>query len=257
MKVNGSRAYWLASCRCCLSNAGSLIAHSLSELLEPGVSAGCAGAGRRTPARSAARIDSTSRCATPDVYVEDSSHWRQGYQPMTDAIELRCHHVARSAPQWQEALSAVLTEWQSDIDLADGPLYRFGCHGFDEGRARIFCACHHWCSIASAGAFWLAIWRTPTTVKALGIRERVIVSGLSTEQYCANHAEEASYWRDRMADYRHVALPAARGASCCMQPPRVINKSDAVAANRGFTCLQCENRRMFAGVCRRHARSLV
>ena len=27
---------------------------SLSELLEPGVSAGCAGAGRRTPARSAA-----------------------------------------------------------------------------------------------------------------------------------------------------------------------------------------------------------
>ena len=21
------------------------------------------------------------------------------------------------------------------------------------------------------------------------------------EQYCANHAEEASYWRDRMADY--------------------------------------------------------
>lgn len=33
------------------------------------------------------------------------------------------------------------------------------------------------------------------------------------EQYCANHAEEASYWRDRMADYRPVALPAARGAT--------------------------------------------
>ena len=112
---------------------------------------------------------------------EDSLHWRQGYQPMTDAIELRCHHVERSAPQWQEALSAVLTEWQSDIDLADGPLYRFGyVTGFDEGEPVFSALATIWCSIASAGAFWLAIWRTPTTVKALGIRERVIVSGLST-----------------------------------------------------------------------------
>lgn len=112
---------------------------------------------------------------------EDSLHWRQGYQPMTDAIELRCHHVERSAPQWQEALSAVLTEWQSDIDLADGPLYRFGyVTGLTRGEPVFSALATIWCSIASAGAFWLAIWRTPTTVKALGIRERVIVSGLST-----------------------------------------------------------------------------
>ncbi|CAI1711099.1 Linear gramicidin synthase subunit D [Serratia marcescens] len=146
---------------------------------------------------------------------EDSSHWRQGYQPMTDAIELRCHHVERSAPQWQEALSAVLTEWQSDIDLADGPLYRFGyVTGFDEGRARIFCACHH---LVLDSVSWGILARDLANAyhgESLGDKGTSYRQWTEHfEQYCANHAEEASYWRARMADYRPVALPAARGAT--------------------------------------------
>ena len=135
---------------------------------------------------------------------EDSSHWRQGYQPMTDAIELRCHHVERSAPQWQEALSAVLTEWQSDIDLADGPLYRFGyVTGFDEGQARIFCACHH---LVLDSVSWGILARDLANAyhgESLGDKGTSYRQWTEHfEQYCANHAEEASYWRDRMADYR-------------------------------------------------------
>ena len=114
----------MASCRCCLSNAGSLTAHSLIRVIGTAFLLD-------VPALDVERLRAALHALIQHhdalrltFTSEDSLHWRQGYQPMTDAIELRCHHVERSAPQWQEALSAVLTEWQSDIDLADGPLYR-------------------------------------------------------------------------------------------------------------------------------------
>lgn len=146
-----------------------------------------------------------------------SSHWRQFYQPITEAdnIELLYHHIDHSVPQSQETLSSLLTKWQSDIDLTRGPLYRFGyITGVDNGRARIFCACHH---LVIDSVSWGILAHDLANAyygKNLGDKGTSYRQWAEHfEHYCTEHAEEASYWQEIMTNYRHITLPEARGTA--------------------------------------------
>jgi non-ribosomal peptide synthase protein (TIGR01720 family) len=139
-------------------------------------------------------------------FVKDGD-WHQVYKEHVIQPSLRILDV--SAHTSQEA-GEILTGWQSDFDLEQGPLFRFGyLEGYEDGSARIFMAFHH---MIVDGVSWRIL---SEDLKHLYDEESLLPKGSSYRQwvesigsYPALHVEESSYWRSQLSglpDYARVS----------------------------------------------------
>lgn len=133
--------------------------------------------------------------------------------------------LSRSVVANVEDMHRLLTDWQSEFDLGNGPLFRFGYVDRLPGeRARVFIACHH--LIVDAVS-----WRIlATDLRSLYEGRALPPAGSSYRQwieavgrYAATHADEVPYWQARLDAFRRegdgalrslVVSEGARATSC-------------------------------------------
>lgn len=109
-------------------------------------------------------------------------------------------------------LQQLLTEWQNDFDLRDGPVYRVGyVDGFPDGSARVFIACHH-LVVDAVG------WRILTDeLEALYHGSDLLPLGngygqwaAAIQQYADGHPDEEEYWQRTVEEFEQTGDEALR-----------------------------------------------
>ncbi|WP_259065705.1 non-ribosomal peptide synthetase [Mucilaginibacter sp. X4EP1] len=130
--------------------------------------------------------------------------WKQVYQPKIKEPELRILDISKyTDAETQE----ILTAWQHDFDLEQGPLFAIGyLFGYPDGSARIFMALHHMITDAVSGRILTedieALYAgRPLPVKGSSYRQWI----KQLENYKHQHPEEASWWDKQLATM--YALP--------------------------------------------------
>ncbi|WP_299316055.1 condensation domain-containing protein, partial [uncultured Aquimarina sp.] len=123
--------------------------------------------------------------------------WQQFYQseivfPEFKVLDIRGYE--------EEGINEVLTDWQSNFDLEEGPLFQFGyLFGYRDGSARLYFALHH--MIVDSVSWRILVQDIKTLyegddlpLKGSSYRQWVDV----IEQYPLQHPEEGFYWLSQL-----------------------------------------------------------
>lgn len=113
--------------------------------------------------------------------------------------------VPEESFEFKNRIDRILTDWQGCFDLKGGRICCFGyIHGYKNGGARVFFACHH---LAVDSVSWQIIL---SDLEALYYGRSLPVKTSSYRQwsnllrgYAASHDAEVSYWKAVLAEYGH------------------------------------------------------
>ncbi|WP_299249909.1 condensation domain-containing protein, partial [uncultured Aquimarina sp.] len=130
-------------------------------------------------------------------YQQKGTLWKQYYKDTIEIPEIKSVDINQYS---DSELQDILTEWQSDFDLEQGPLFRMGyLYGYDEGKARIFFALHH---IIVDAVSWRILSQD---IKTLYKGESLPEKGSSyrqwvdvMESYVTDNPKESSYWSEQL-----------------------------------------------------------
>lgn len=104
-----------------------------------------------------------------------------------------------------QSLKAILTKWQSEFNIADGPIYCFGyIYGFDDGSARIFVAIHH--LVVDAVCWRLFIEDLQDLYNNIELPEKTNSYKqwtTSVLNYAKKKPNEKSYWDKKLEKHQH------------------------------------------------------
>ncbi|WP_369794396.1 amino acid adenylation domain-containing protein [Serratia sp. DD3] len=137
-------------------------------------------------------------------FTLDQQGSHQYYQAELSPHQLRCAHRATLS---DAELEALFSQWQSDFDYQQGPLWQFGyVDGYQDGSARIFFACHHLIIDAVSWRILVEDLRRLYLGEDLGLKSasyRQWVNALL--DYKPVDKQEVDYWHlqcQRQHDYR-------------------------------------------------------
>ncbi|PCK01701.1 MAG: hypothetical protein COA42_22895, partial [Alteromonadaceae bacterium] len=149
----------------------------------------------------ALRVLSTQHDMLRCRFVEKENAWQQSYDEQLEQClaPLKSQDVStfNSDKADGQALSALLTQWQSGFDYTQGPLWQAGhLTGFADGSARLFFAFHHLIIDAVSGRIITEEMQQLLTGSALTDKTSSYRQWVSAVQYYAqNHQQEAAYWQ--------------------------------------------------------------
>ncbi|MFY0577930.1 amino acid adenylation domain-containing protein [Cystobacter fuscus] len=129
--------------------------------------------------------------------------------PSLQCLDVRTLGAPEGSPEFEQALQARLTEWQSGFDLEQGPTHAFGyLEGYQDGSSRVFFALHH---LIVDAVSWriltedLATLAGGGTLGAKGSSFRQWVEAMAG--YARTHDAERAYWDGVLADHQPGTAP--------------------------------------------------
>ena len=145
--------------------------------------------------------------------IQPAEHYLQTYQEKIRLPELK---VADRRHLDEKALYTLFTQWQSDFNLEQGPLWQIGyIHGYADGSARLYLALHHLIVDAVSWRILADDLKTLFTGGTLSEKSSSYRQWVATvKDYAQQHAAEISYWENLIQsqpDYaRHPHLTTER-----------------------------------------------
>lgn len=144
---------------------------------------------------------------------EENARYEQYYDEQAVPVNLKqldiqSLHLQEGTQAFDNELKKILTQWQQNLDLENGPTYCVAyIHGYADGSSRIFFALHH--LIVDTVS-----WRIITDdLKKYYHQEPLPPKGTSYQQwghclklYAQNNEAEKSYWQKVMDDYQPKVL---------------------------------------------------
>ncbi|MDB2385717.1 amino acid adenylation domain-containing protein [Shewanella sp.] len=132
-------------------------------------------------------------------YTQQRGQWRQHYQASLDTPKLNVLDVSQHSTQ---TCNATLTDWQSQFDLHNAPLFQFGyLHGYQDNSARIFVCLHHMLVDTVSWRIIIAHFNTlyhGGQLEPKGTSYRQWSQALAN--YPAQHPQEAAFWQAQIVD---------------------------------------------------------
>jgi len=159
------------------------------------------------------------------------------FNRVSDAIQLSCNRnnhadlnfrqldlgsipYPEESAEFNNSLFQILTEWQSDFDIATGPLYTTGyIHGYKDGSTRVYFALHH--LIVDVISAHILVHQLKTLYMALTdhkeknlslapkLSDLINLDGTSylewvkiVRNYAVNHGDEKTYWINVLNGHR-------------------------------------------------------
>ena len=145
--------------------------------------------------------------------AQQAGHYLQTYQ---EKIRLPQLKVADRRHLDEKALYTLFTQWQSDFNLEQGPLWQMGyIHGYADGSARLYLALHHLIVDTVSWRILADDLKTLFMGGVLGEKSSSYRQWVATvKDYAQQHATEISYWENLIQsqpDYaRHPHLTTER-----------------------------------------------
>ncbi|MHB9147992.1 MAG: thioesterase domain-containing protein [Candidatus Amoebophilus sp.] len=121
-------------------------------------------------------------------------------------LDIRTLNKKEGSKGFSSALEKVLTDWQSNFNLAQGPIYSIGyIHGYADGSSRIFFALHH---LAVDAVSWRILAEDLKNLyegNELGAKGSSYRQWVNTvREYADNHKNEQDYWVNVLSDYEDI-----------------------------------------------------
>ena len=145
--------------------------------------------------------------------TSSSSHnnYTQYYDSNAKAEELRILDLGTLAKEgskeFKVQLQKILTDWQSEFDLEQGPTYSIGyVYGYRDGSARIYFALHHLVVDTVSWRILLEDLKTLYEGKSLGLKGSSYRQWVDVVRcYKEKHTEEVVYWDHILSDFNDIS----------------------------------------------------
>ena len=141
-------------------------------------------------------------------FRKEGSKYKQYYDQeaipeQLKVLDVRSLKAKNDSPEFFCKLDQILTQWQSNFDLEQGPLYVIGyLHGYQDGSCRVYFALHH--LLVDVISWWILI----EDLQSLYQDKELDNKGSSYRQwvnavdnYAKTHLKEQEYWQQVLDDY--------------------------------------------------------
>jgi non-ribosomal peptide synthase protein (TIGR01720 family) len=127
--------------------------------------------------------------------------------PELKTLDIRTLNEREGSKEFDLALEKVLTDWQSNFNIEQGPIYSIGyIHGYADGSSRIFFAIHH---LAVDAVSWRILAEDLESLyegDELGAKGASYRQWASTvREYANKHKNEQGYWTSVLSDYNDIS----------------------------------------------------
>jgi amino acid adenylation domain-containing protein/non-ribosomal peptide synthase protein (TIGR01720 family) len=121
-------------------------------------------------------------------------------------LDIRTLNKKEGSKEFNSALEKVLTDWQSNFNLEQGPIYSIGyIHGYADGSSRIFFAFHHLIVDVASWRILVEDLKSLYEGNELGAKGTSYRQWVTTvREYADNHKNEKNYWVNALSDYDDI-----------------------------------------------------
>ena len=143
----------------------------------------------------------------------NNDHYTQYYNTKTkenplQILDIRTLEAKEGSKEFEDNLQAIFTNWQSEFDLENGPIYSIGyiC-GYADGSSRVYFALHHLIVDTVSWRVLLEDLRELYSGKELGSKGSSYRQWVNAvKEYAKTHEDEKTYWTNILSDYDHNKL---------------------------------------------------